>query len=483
MAFVLLSKHHPFLHSYHLPEEESKCLVFDSTPDGYRKACQWISKHRKTVRKVYRLVIPCTSDGKTSTLADYELLPAPRPPFVGRVDAWPDDTVFAIQPILLDVEEGNPNMRWPVPSQGRFSDLYGCGYCSERALYYPNIYTGLTRIQYEFLSQAGDNVEMHVDELCARTAARFMGVDDTVIMEQVTALARGNQPWIRVRPALPSRAGVVTILYKNYAHPLLPLYLLNGPYPMAKRVVFSKLYDMIVEGMVNVPWPLEPPTCAPHAFITTHGAVYSYATVTPSTGLVTLPYGMPLGEATLALKSMPEMCVEQSWQHLLVPDPADRSKVIPLQTTIQPKFVFYHTPHELITFSTLAEFVYRWKEVKLDAMVQLEIDQAHQNACIEKERTVLRQIYNETKFEREDGNIVRMYFDDSIEEKRARFEMNQGEEFADHLLHLPLYKMGREYMDWEDVVKIHSPRDRWANELKQQAGEYDHPSHIGNDSI
>lgn len=499
MSFIILSKQKPFLYSYTLPPD-SKCLVFDSTPEGYRRACQWIQQHRPTPQTpLCRLVIPCTQDGKVGDLCDYELLPEPRPHFCGRVDAWPPDTVFAVAPILLDVEGGeatprvnpSPNMRWPAPSENRFSDLYGCGYCSERALTHPDPFTGLTRIQLYVMDEAGSPPTdsqgeeeeeegdssappVSVNELCQRASLHF-NVPEAVVMDQMCALARGNEPWIRVKPALPSRAGVLVIARKDFRHPLLPPHLLNGPFPMSRRFVYEGFRDMIVEGKVNVPWHADAPTCAPYAFTRISGAWYSYASIIPSTGIITLPYGMNLSEAIRILKPHPVFdVIEESWQYLSVPDRADRAQVLPLQTLITPSLTFCSpaSPHELITYASVADYAYAWKELKLDDLMKQTADNRFKNQCLEKEQSVLRTILVNAMDEHDNGNPFRVLLDENIYQKRARLEALHGEEYTRHLLHLPLYKMGPEFLEWEDKIPMDSERDRWASKLRDVAEEY-----------
>lgn len=329
--FVFLSrKDSPFVRVEGTLPPNAVCLVFDCLPSGYRHACEWIlrnSNHEAVLgNQVYRLRIPLTREPDASDmldLEDFELryvdlrgdtdeLFEPRTEmnrarYTGRLDAWPESTVFRLERIELNrrtleiidnapanIRERNSlvhNMRklrevggcegdmrakraklevpvtrmrgvqrpevvdciWPrFRSRGAFEDLWACGYIAEYRVLLPDVYTGLNQLQSFFLGQARRDTSLTTSELHARVMSRF-GVAADDAWGAIEALGEGNAPLVDTGVLLrdePPRITYHPELYPSgdIEQPLVPPVLLNGPLPLSLEVVGRGFREWIVSG-------------------------------------------------------------------------------------------------------------------------------------------------------------------------------------------------------------------------------------------
>jgi hypothetical protein len=471
--FVILSRSKPLLSTYTLPPQ-SVCLVFEPIPEGYRKAYEWITKRGATQHKdakVYRVLIPCTADKHVHDLAEYELLAEPKPEFKGTIESWPDSTVFEIQAIsnLEDTLPSDPHsVNWPFPSQGRVFDIWAGGYCSERALYTPHLFTGLTTVQQFILDECSQKDSTRtVQEIVALTAAHFR-IDPTAATEQIEALRQGQSPWIlsTLGKTLP------VLVRKGYPDPLLPFYLLNGPFPYPATRILHYFKETIVEGKRLTYGADERdvvPSCPNYTFVKRQDGTWIATSTSTPDGTVRLPYGMSLVEGFKSLSSDDEeVTVELSWSRITVPDPEERSAFLSVQVPIIPKLRFHTGPggHTLVTFQTVSEYIDAWKQEKIKFLMEENQRTRFQRSCRQKEREFLRTLFVQAKFEDELGRLKRVFVDESEAEKRQRLEVEYGEEYVEPLCNIPIYKLGGASFAEGEPEPV-SARDRWANQLAE----------------
>lgn len=487
MSFLVWSRHKPQIWRQPAPSEGT-VLVFDHVPDGYRKASEWILKEWDKTSKVYRLHIPCAEFGKADDLCDYELEfeSGPKPRFMGYVEMWPDDHVFELQEIEMDaIPEGDLNLvNWPPPAlpkstKIKLSTLYMCGHCSQRSLMLPNAFTGVTDIQQFILdtvSAARDKQHpvLHIHafttlEICQLAAAHFR-VELPLVMDQFERLTFGNEPWIVSNPG---RATYVRLNPdSHYNDPLVPMWLLNGPFPMSRKVLYEKFHLMLSRAKRAANWTTaEPPSAGPE-FQFTIGSSGSWvcAAREVSPHVFRPPYGVTFSE--FSKQNASSAAVQASWNTLR------STETVPPPFAIQPKLVFAKN-HETLVYPSLESYAHDWFDMKLQRMVlQGEMRSFYETRELQ-EFDLLNKIYMISKVPRTfvdlEGKVctreVRFFVDDTDGEKRQRLLHTYGRDHLDHLYNLPIHRIDAKNLYPEENKLLEddtSARSRWLKALSDE---------------
>jgi hypothetical protein len=460
MPFIILTPNRPLVHHYALPPEDdldkTYVLVFDTTPEGYRKAYAWLEKNLDRLAEdkvnVYRLVIPCCD--RANDLSEYVLLPEPKPTFRGTVDAYPPSHKFAIQKIVLDRDELKTLQSkvtlcypaWPIQDfTCTLSNIWISGFCSERHLYLPNLYTGLTAIQLYMLQTCEENRFSFAE--ITTLAAKHFKVDENLVATQLFALTQGSYPFLLNTHYLASH---IVKVRPGYENPLLPPYALNGSLPCAIEPIFH-LFVFMLKTEKHFPKDNVHliPECAPFAFSHSRDVWHTNATVDKETGIVEPPYGVTKQDYFRKLqKDNPDIDIECTWKGIYIPIKAERNYVKLDSIEIQPNWTFWDDRNDkVVTFENIKFYLIAWKYVKEDYGVEDLKQYLHERACLLEERKFLRDIYVNVKFVNEYGQRRRCYYDENARQKRIRLAQVHGKQYVDHLWNVPIRKVGTSCLD------------------------------------
>jgi hypothetical protein len=138
---------------------------------------------------------------------------------------------------------------------------------------------------------------------------------------------------------------------------------------------------------------------------------------------------------------------------------------------VKPELTFYSPKDgKLVTFTGVEQYARKWFKLKLTKMVGSSYTRSFYEKRVEQEYDFLRTIYTNAKFERSvEGNTVlnRMYIDESHVAKRQRLMDTYGPDHYDHLLNLPISKLGPTLFFEEDELPKYKPfaRERWLQDL------------------
>jgi hypothetical protein len=455
----ILSKCHPQRWRQARPDSGA-LLIFDHDPAGYRKAYTWITKEWSKIGPLYRLLIPCGGQG-IRDLDDLERarrIAPPGPQNTGYVECWPDGAQFQVERIIIDEVPTNPDeLEWPSPARildepgtVLLSTIFRCGYCSERELRFPDIFTGLTAVQQFIVDRARErSATMH--ELVSCAAARFRLEYDTVA-EQYELLTFGNRPLILSPPGRACYARVGEI------DPSIPNWLVNGSFPLDPMAVRECFRAMIRKGENAGGWEDLKPSCPPYIFQFGDGRWWCNSPQVIGGGIKP-PYGWTLARFREQFKQK----VVSSWTCVKATD-------TPLP--IDFRLVFYDPEMtRLVTFHTFREYAVRWFELKIQSLIRAAFSRSFFEKRIEQEYEYLRQIWSCARFDiRKDDEVYsnRMYIDEDLPAKEKRLMETFGPDNFTYLHELPIWKIGPHLYYDEDVMPRDPPfaSDKWMKELE-----------------
>ncbi len=481
--FNVLSRHQPRLWIQPRPKEpDAIVLVFDHVPEGYRKACEWIAANWDGTFPLYRLIIPCSQDKSTWDLCDFErkYSKPPQPRFVGCVDMWVEDTVFALQRILCPAREALPTpasvqfATWPPPRPTTLSEqmetngvpfakLLGCGYCSERILHHPDPFTGLTRVQLYMIRQCQAE-SLTGQEVMQRAAAKFR------LSLPVERLSFGNAPWIAGFGPAHGFARSEFVVLAPYAsdlidNPTVPPWLMNGPFPIPEMSLSVKFEALLKFGKSEavVSWSDLVPECPPYPIRRDPGGAWVALprAILQDPSACYLPYGVTMTEFAKS-----NQAAELSWRAVRMPPGEVPGSPLQLRLT-------FARGHDLLVYSSLESYAHGWYDMKIDRMVRAKEDGDLKDDRIAREYRYLREIYMGATVPRltSDGSTVqvRAYLDETEPERKRRLIQTYGELHFAHLWAVPLRKLGANVlMDEDDFVPdAASAQERWLKDLQR----------------
>lgn len=231
------------LEEYTLPSKGA-LLIFEPTPEGYRRAFNWICSN-PFIRPLYRLLIPYAIG--YNDMADFLLLEPDRRCRVkicNTIKAQAKqykDKQYDIVPIndapcreswdqtsknMADYLNNTP--KWPFKCEQRRIDYYCAGYLTQPSIFFPRLISGLNKIQEEVLSgQLNDtciSAKYHVHEYYVQLQREKIGkmIEGQNMKYLPNFLLNGK---IRFDPVLVSRIVINKINGKHGENELLLLAL------------------------------------------------------------------------------------------------------------------------------------------------------------------------------------------------------------------------------------------------------------------
>jgi hypothetical protein len=269
-----------------------------------------------------------------------------------------------------------------------------------------------------------------------------MNVSD--VIEQYDSLCMGHSPWI---PSTPSMAKSRTVTIPPQDTTLLPMLLLNGPYPISIHLLYGYFYEKIVEAKVitfgQYMKQFTHPTCPPSTMTYHAGHRVWISRAHVLQGKVILPYGMSLLMARELLKQK-DIHVECSSDDLYCTDPQLVSSLtteIPCYEKTTITCMHPEKPHVVVTYASLEEYVDAWLVVKLRYVSMLREQDKIRLLRRKYERRLCQKIFNRNRVLNAKGEEIRYFVEEDKMEKRMRLEMDFGEEFVEHLWNLPIHNI------------------------------------------
>lgn len=416
-------------------------LVFECIPKQYQRVHKWITEHWDQVTPLYRVRIPCAhGHDPPFDLSTYCLRHKTLQAFTGRFECWPESFTYDVVPLTVhSITEPQP---WPFESHDRLSDIYHNAVGCLPMLLYPNARTGISMAQQRVLQKVKEG--QRVTRAIVEATAYEMLLDPAQV--DVAALTKGNWPLLEIRG--------------HTIHPLrddldlesipVPLYLMNGPYPLAKQTLVE-LFMMYIHG--DERWSARmdaaPPFCPPYRFHCKMAKGY-----VAESGRIILPWGAPHTEAEVAVSTPYHQYGELKGA---------------AEVTVNGQWLFW-SDTGAVEFTRASEYAAYWVDLYLTYLIE---ERQGPRAFREVRNRFLRSLsVGETftvQFEEQGRQETRLKFRGEDEAgARRRVAREYGPQYVDAFMNLPfsLLTLNTGWFDDEPVVFDWHAKEAWRVQLQ-----------------